>query len=140
MTEELKPVRCGCGGKAKVDEWIDVCEVRCPYCGISIRRIFKDEAIEAWNRAMGAKDINVPDKERTAKVTTVEKPVDGCDKKITVTSCGNCETVVSLFDNYCCGCGCRLIWRETEHRQYAEKEALLARHGTPIGRSGNDRK
>ena len=53
MTDELKPVRCGCGGEAKVDEWIDVCEVRCPCCGISIRRIFKDEAIKAWNKAMG---------------------------------------------------------------------------------------
>ena len=119
MTDELKPVRCGCGGEAKIDKHtyyraLPTYGVRCHRCGQETRQFYisEAEAITAWNKAMGAKDINVPDKERTAKVATVEKSIDGCDKKIAVTSCGNCETVVSLFDNYCCGCGCRLIWRE----------------------------
>lgn len=64
MEDEIKIANCGCGGKARTElsgepfaPWI----VKCPTCGI--RTELQDtEAITAWNRAMGAKDINVPNK------------------------------------------------------------------------------
>lgn len=70
MTDELKPVRCGCGGEAWTDYIIGepsegvgwfVC---CKNCEIQTPAEYptEAEAITAWNRAMGAKDINVPRK------------------------------------------------------------------------------
>ena len=60
MTDELKPVRCGCGGEAVANDYIDRLEnktehfVHCVKCGIcSADYDTKAEAIEAWNRAMG---------------------------------------------------------------------------------------
>ena len=57
MNEELKPVRCGCGGEAKVqglnggERWF----VFCRNCRTD-SDIYETEAeaITAWNRAMGA--------------------------------------------------------------------------------------
>ena len=58
MTDELKPVRCGCGGKAMLyvspitTRWLLQCE------SCKIETTFYDseaEAIKAWNRAMGEK-------------------------------------------------------------------------------------
>lgn len=73
MTDEMKPVRCGCGGEAViyVTHWWGKCYVcECEECGTVSRPCNTEaEAVEAWNRAMGATDTNVGDKERTAKVT-----------------------------------------------------------------------
>jgi len=61
MTDKLKPVRCGCGGEAKVSTWtgsnatvINDCNaVYCENCGIQTKKYNTEaEAIEAWNRAM----------------------------------------------------------------------------------------
>lgn len=55
MNEELKPVRCGCGGEARVIMLIpDVYAVECSKCWIRTGSPAKTEAeaIEAWNRAM----------------------------------------------------------------------------------------
>ena len=150
---EAKPVRCGCGGEAKVefcqqsycgqncfgDKKIKyrvymICK-KChargkpiitdwlinphPWDSIYSGRIrhnaeqdemfapYVERAIEAWNRAMGAKDINVPNKERTAKVETVEKP--------NVFKCSECgqyfhSTAWGSPVEYCSRCGCRLEW------------------------------
>ena len=104
-------------------------------------KVDKDELVKALSYDRKQYEIGYADGqragERTAKVETVEKP--------NVFKCSECgqyfhSTSWGSPVEYCSRCGCRLIWRETEHRQYAEKEALLARHGTPIGRSGNDRK
>lgn len=61
MTDELKPVRCGCGGEAKIDEHtyyraLPTYGVRCHRCGQQTRQFYMNEAeaIEAWNRAMGS--------------------------------------------------------------------------------------
>lgn len=63
MTDELKPVRCGCGGEAKHGYHAGFNCVWCEDCGISTRDYDTEaEAIQAWNRAMGAKVINVPNK------------------------------------------------------------------------------
>ena len=73
MTDKLTPVRCGCGGEAKVQRVrtlkSHVLVVMCTKCEIATNYyVTEAEAIEAWNRAMGATDIHVVDKERTAKV------------------------------------------------------------------------
>ena len=65
--EELKPVRCGCGGEPIVghiektnylpkDRWY----IGCPKCEICTK-IYntESEAIQAWNKAMGVTDTNV---------------------------------------------------------------------------------
>ena len=61
MTEELKPVRCGCGGEAVVrhiektsnlpkDRWY----IGCPKCDICTGLYDTEaEAVQAWNKAMG---------------------------------------------------------------------------------------
>ena len=61
MTDELTPVRCGCGGEAKVISYLsrEYCKmayyVRCENCGTETDDLHSEaEAIQAWNRAMGA--------------------------------------------------------------------------------------
>lgn len=66
MSDELKPVRCGCGGEAKVSTWTgsnatvfnDCNAVYCENCGMQTKKYRTEaEAITAWNKAMGA-DVN----------------------------------------------------------------------------------
>ena len=112
MTDELKPVPCGCGGEANWDCIDGKHQVGCLDCGICTKSYrTESEAIEAWNRAMGAKDINVPDKERTAKVETVEKP--------NVFKCSECgqyfhSTAWGSPVEYCSRCGAKLDWSGNE--------------------------
>ena len=73
----------------------------CEYCLNT-----KDRTIDA-NDIMRFPSV---EPERTAKVTTVEKPVEGIAKTISVIACENCGSVVSIFDSYCSGCGVRLEW------------------------------
>ena len=60
MTDELKPVPCGCGGEASIHKddgtfgQMPIYIVSCNICGMrSGRRSTEAEAIMAWNRAMG---------------------------------------------------------------------------------------
>ena len=67
MTDELKPVRCGCGGDVAVlfgvDKGHEYYIVKCWGCGTqTVKKRHKAEAVEAWNRAMGATDMNVGNK------------------------------------------------------------------------------
>ena len=65
MTDELKPVRCGCGGEAIIGlkEWEDRkgnyhenTFVYCANCSVlTMGFLTEAEAIEAWNTAMGGK-------------------------------------------------------------------------------------
>lgn len=99
-TDELKPVRCGCGGEAaiRVYESMRLCKqtdyyLQCKECGIAT--LFKNteaEAVTAWNRAMG---------ERTAKVSKGAYDLMRCE-------CG--MPVSSNFD-FCPHCGARLEWK-----------------------------
>ena len=56
MSEEPKPVNCGCGGCAVVHEQVyGEYEVYCPRCFIETDDYDTEaEAIQAWNTAMGA--------------------------------------------------------------------------------------
>lgn len=86
MNKELKPVRCGCGGEARVGKiYGDAWTVECTECGIQSGCYdTKAEAITAWNRAMGAKDINVPSKGfwkpvYESEATGFDPSLAGCD-------------------------------------------------------------
>ena len=84
MSEELKPVRCGCGGPVITTDYICVettdeddipivepaYRVFCRQCGISTPFSYpsKHGAIKAWNRAMGATDNNILSKGRWINV------------------------------------------------------------------------
>lgn len=120
MTDELKPVRCGCGGEAiilsfeNLDNSISV-YVSCSKCHTSTVSFCgeqaKSNAIEAWNRAMGGNvqecAENARCSERTAKVETVEKP--------NVFKCSECgqyfhSTAWGSPVEYCSRCGAKLDW------------------------------
>ena len=106
--EELKPVNCGCGGKAIVHEQEDgEFDVYCPVCFITTDD-YKTEtyAVEAWNKAMG---------ERTAKVTQVERG----STTLLVWRCENCGQYMHRASwarevNYCSHCGAKLDWSGNE--------------------------
>ena len=63
MTDELKPVRCGCGGEAEVGEvhfWGRCYTVQCSECGIETKpQNTEAEAITAWNRAMRRAKVDI---------------------------------------------------------------------------------
>ena len=113
MTDEMKPVRCGCGGEAEVIKHTfhgasPSYGVECTNCHAESWQFYNTEAdaVIAWNRAMGATDTNVGDKERTAKVEELEK------RSETMISwegkCSNCGAYTNHEMNYCFECGCRL--------------------------------
>lgn len=77
MTDDLKLVRCGCGGEASIytyeARWKKTEDgyqrsVGCLKCGISTQLYDTEaEAVQAWNRAMGSTEKSST-VERTAKV------------------------------------------------------------------------
>ena len=105
MTDEKKPVHCGCGGEVVVghiektsylpkDRWY----IGCPKCDICTGLYDTEaEAIEAWNTAMG---------ERTAKVVC-----HGTTMGLSF-CCGNCGKPVHSEGKYCHHCGAKLDWSE----------------------------
>lgn len=100
MTDELKPVSCGCGGEARIvyidGEDSEDTFVECTRCKISVPVCpSEEEAVTAWNKAMG---------ERTEKAEWSEP--DGCYL------CGGCGRQVEEIDSYCAECGVRLDWSE----------------------------
>lgn len=65
MTDELKPVRCGCGGEANIHKddstfgQMPIYTVSCNTCGMrSGRRSTEVQAVTAWNRAMGEDKVD----------------------------------------------------------------------------------
>ena len=111
MSDELKPVRCGCGGEAKVQRVktlkSHVLVVMCTKCEIATNYYTKEaEAITAWNTAMSAKDINVP----TKSVENIYSVGDH-DKIYVYGFCPECGSAVIKPDKYCSECGCRLEWK-----------------------------
>ena len=127
MSDELKPVPCGCGGEAELEprrsRAMYMCyALRCPCCGIEIRRKTESEVITAWNKAMGAKDTNVPykfatdivgNKVLTAKVKNLRR-IDGGLWYVDCGNCGNCGNDVNNAQNFCPHCGASLWWDKNE--------------------------
>ena len=129
MTDELKPVRCGCGGEARIGKiYGDAWTVECTKCAIQSGCYDTEvEAIEAWNRAMGATDMNVGDKERTAKVIEHDASItdtDGYKYQRSEYLCGACRKKVLGGDEYCSHCGCRLDFGEDIPMEYFESGGI----------------
>jgi hypothetical protein len=117
---DLEPVRCGCGGEAKVEEWVGRWYVRCQNsnCLISTKNCDTEaEAITAWNRAMGT------DARTLMKVFAYDATCAVCEKKERTAKATRkpeaffyrCECGYGLCCekndmNYCPHCGCRLEW------------------------------
>lgn len=112
MSDELAPVRCGCGGEAVVGYTEScLCYVECQKCETETRFFRTEaEAITAWNRAMSGnvqiKGANVP--ERTAMVWKPAKDRPAYEKG--VCSCGFVLSVLQRDFVYCPQCGARLEW------------------------------
>lgn len=110
MDNELKPVHCNCGGEAEaiVLEDYETNEpwhiVQCNKCKIETDEYrTKAEAITAWNKAMGAKDINVPDKEIVL--------IEPFDANLTHVGYCMCGELVNINYSYCPRCGRKIEWR-----------------------------
>lgn len=115
MSEELKPVRCGCGGEAKVESangydpfaekkipnlWYGVI---CRKCKIQTKSYYTEaEAIQAWNRAMGAGKSQIAITKGHWVVTYDGLYCSVCNYK--------CET--TAVPNVCPHCG-TYMWEES---------------------------
>ena len=116
MSNKLKPVQCGCGGKAQVFFPFannSIYMIECKKCGICTSAYETEtEAIQAWNKAMSGKDINVPVKKRTAKVISYDGviTVNGYRYHYEEYLCNACKKKVLDGDEYCSICGRKLDW------------------------------
>ena len=119
MTDELKPVRCGCGGKADVlvgypnRKGQIYYRVKCWECGTqTIHKRTREEAIEAWNKAMGNR-MELQTVERTAKAIEHDASVtdtDGYKYHRSEYLCSACKKKVLGGEDYCSHCGAKLDW------------------------------
>ena len=113
MEKKLKPVNCGCGGEAKVD-WTVINDaymagVVCQKCGIKTAPVWrrydlegaKEEAVTAWNTAMGAGKDKVAITKGYWMVTYDGLHCSVCNYK--------CETTAT--PKVCPCCGARLEWK-----------------------------
>ena len=116
MTEESKPVRCGCGGEAKIIHGDYRTSVYCTNCGIqTCYYATETEAVTAWNGAMSGV-AETATTERTAKVVKIEL---SRNPRNLVYKCKNCgqythRTAWSRPVQYCNSCGAKLDWSEDE--------------------------
>lgn len=106
MTDEIKPVRCGCGGEATVDCYLgdldknDLYYVYCPECNIQTANyLIEAEAIQAWNRAMGERTVKVEDTWKIAGYDEINA------------WCPECEHRITRGCSYCPTCGVKLEWK-----------------------------
>lgn len=113
MKDEIKIVNCGCGGEASVDYFMDepskgaLYAVYCRKCEIhTMSYDTMTAAIQAWNCAMGAKDINVPNKFATD--TNVGNKTEKFKQDGEFLRCGKCNHIVDSGYKYCPECGSRL--------------------------------
>lgn len=139
MTDELKLVLCGCGGKAEIvkrfspDYDLDVYYAKCKNCGIETDDyFFESEAIVAWNIAVGRELERKKD-----KCTKINCPIqmnyisNDCDIKTCpyrtehkngkwkniaffTRECSECKAQFHEleYDNFCPNCGADMRGKE----------------------------
>ena len=129
MTEELKPVHCGCGGEAQVmhPSYTHCIVIMCGKCGLKTPYMNTEaEAITTWNRAMGTTEKSST-VERTAKVIEHDASITDTDGYIyhrTEYLCGACKKKVLGGDEYCSHCGAKLDWGEDIPMEYFESGGI----------------
>lgn len=118
MENEIKPVKCGCGGEAEVYQDAYNYFVACNNCGTqTVWYDTQEEAIETWNTAMGKpidfdrfdKDTNVPNKFATD--TNVGDKTAKFKQDGEFLRCGKCNHIVDSGYKYCPECGSRLEFK-----------------------------
>lgn len=112
MEDEIKIVNCGCGGKSMlyISPITTRCLLQCESCKIETAFYNTEiEAVEAWNKAMGAKDINVPNKFATD--TNVGDKTAKFKQDGEFLRCGKCNHIVDSGYKYCPECGSRLEFK-----------------------------
>ena len=109
MTDKLKPVRCGCGGEAKINQTSETgFAVYCERCVIHTGLYHhKEDAIKAWNTAMGEKTVKVIREKLEEDVTIGAFTFH---KGTNVISKCSCDKWVRIGDKYCSECGAKLDW------------------------------
>lgn len=126
----IEPCLCKCGGVPEVYTRYPIKgemyqgDVICPECGETVHGILRcydrdraaNDAIEEWNKVMGAKDINVPDKE-----TVIIEPFTTDMNHVGYCKCGY---LVNAEWKYCPHCGCRLIWGGADERPYQQRKSI----------------
>lgn len=114
MSEELKPVCCGCGGEPYLKYNDGAYSVMCTKCGIETTgycdhfddfRSAKEYATKDWNRAMGEKTAKVINRRYNGTALGVIGLADS-----SYGLCGNCQGEVLERYTYCSHCGARLEW------------------------------
>ena len=77
MSKKQKPIRCGCGGEARTGKiYGDAWTVECTECGIQSGCYdTEEEAIAAWNEAMGIerKEPNTTKRDLIDRKATIEE-------------------------------------------------------------------
>lgn len=118
-----EPVRCRCGGEAIA--YIESMDggfwhriyVSCAKCGIRTPKFDTEaEAIEAWNRAMGADQFREATKkiERTAKVVDKSVGRHSISDFDWIGKCEICGNVIQYSFDFCPYCGAKLDWSGNE--------------------------
>ena len=135
MNNELKPVRCGCGGEPVIwHNFSGLTFLSCKSCEITSKGYDNHfEAIEAWNRAMGAnrvqfeavaKDIDVPGKFATD--TNVVDKIESHDEKYILEGC--IQMMQELADYF----GEYLEWIGNKPKSEEEKTPFAFRYFTIV--------
>ena len=107
-------LNCGCGGEAGIDylgrfNTHDLYYVYCKNCYIQTANYGTEtKAVKAWNKAMSAKDINVPNKFATD--TNVGDKTAKFKQDGEFLRCERCNHIVDSGYKYCPECGYKLEW------------------------------
>lgn len=132
---ELLPVNCGCGGKAEVYQDGNDFLCGCTLCGTETNWYGSaEEAVAAWNTAMGATDMNVGSKERIIHCSECAHWMDRCvlmndgrirqykanENFVTIAE-GMNEGSKCLYDDRCIEDGCAIFRDKDDFCSKAEK-------------------
>lgn len=107
--------KCGCGGEAKVQRVrtlkSHVFVVMCTKCEIATNYyVTEAEAVQAWNRAMDATDINVGNKfDKDINVLIKGRWINVTTKAwVPDFQCSECGEKYVYQHNFCPNCGARM--------------------------------